>query len=85
MPIKTIPLSHLETNLTRTLTECSESGETVVVELPEGRLLAIHSLDPREDDDDLIDELLATNPRFKALLQKSKARARKSFPVDTNG
>jgi hypothetical protein len=50
MPIRIIPLSHLETNLTRTLTECSESGETVVVELPEGGLLAIHSLDPQEDD-----------------------------------
>jgi hypothetical protein len=84
VPIKTIPLSYLETNLTRTLTECSESGETVVVELPEGRLLAIHSLDSQEDDE-LIDELLATNPRFKALLQKSKASARKTFPVDANG
>ncbi|HWB10592.1 MAG TPA: hypothetical protein VG826_15285 [Pirellulales bacterium] len=56
----------------------------LVVELPEGRLLAIHPLDLQEDDD-LIDELLATNPRFKALLQQSKASARKSFPVDTNG
>jgi hypothetical protein len=84
MPIKTIPLSHLETNLMRTLTECSESGETLVVELPEGKLLAIHSLDPQEDDD-LIDELLATHPQFKALLQKSKASPRESFPVDAYG
>lgn len=84
MPIKAIPLSDLETNLTRTLTECSESGETVVVELPQGGLLAIHSLDPQEDDD-LIDELLATNPGFKALLKKSKVSPRKPFPIDSRG
>lgn len=84
MPIRTIALSHLEANLTRTLTQCSESGETLVVELPGGGLLAVHSLDPKEDDN-LIDELLATDPRFKALLQKSTASARKGFPGAAKG
>ncbi len=79
MAIKTIPLSRLETELERTLNECAESGQTVVVELPDQRLLAIQSLDPGEDDS-LIDELLASNPRFRALLENSKKSPRKPFP-----
>jgi hypothetical protein len=78
MPIKTIPLSRLETDLQKTLNECAESGETLVVEMPDHRLLAIHSLDPDEDDS-LIDELLASNPKFQALVAKSKASPRKPF------
>jgi hypothetical protein len=78
MAIKTIPLSRLEAALAKTLTECAESGETVVVEMPDQRLLAIQPLDPREDDS-LIDDLLASNPKFQALVAKSKASARKAF------
>jgi len=78
MAIKTIPLSRLETDLKETLNECAESGETVVVEMPDQRLLAIQSLDPQEDDS-LIDELLASNPKFQALVAKSKASPRKPF------
>ncbi len=78
MAIKTIPLGRLETDLKETLTECAESGETVVVEMPDHRLLAIQSLDPQEDDS-LIDELLASNPKFQALVAKSKASPRKPF------
>jgi hypothetical protein len=78
MAIKTIPLSHLETDLKNTLNECAESGETLVVEMPDQRLLAIQPLEPQEDDG-LIDELLASNPRFQALVAKSKAGPRKPF------
>lgn len=78
MAIKTIPLSRLETDLKKTLSECAESGETVVVEMPDQRLLAIQSLDSLEDDS-LIDELLASNPKFQALVTKSKAGPRKPF------
>ena len=78
MAIKTIPLSRLETDLEETLNECAESGQTVVVEMPDQRLLAIQSLNPGEDDS-LIDELLATNPTFQALVAKSKAGPRLSF------
>ncbi len=78
MPIKMIPLSRLETDLRKTLSECAESGETVVVEMPDQRLLAIQSLDPPEDDS-LIDALLASNPKFRELVPKSKASARKPF------
>jgi hypothetical protein len=79
MAIKTIPLSRLETDLKQTLTECAESGETVVVEMPDQRLLAIQPLDPNEDDS-LMDELLASNAKFQALVAKSKASSRKPFP-----
>ena len=78
--MKTIPLSRLETDLTKTLNECAESGETVVVEMPDNSLLAIQSLDSNEDDN-LIDELLASDPKFQAMVAKSKASPRKSFPV----
>ena len=44
MAIETIPLSRLEADLKKTL---YESGETVVVEMPDQRLLAIQSLDPQ--------------------------------------
>ena len=84
MAIKTIPLSRLEMDLKKTLDECAESGETVVIEMPDQRLLAIQSLDPGEDDS-LIDELLASNPKFQALVAKSKASPRKPFMPRNRG
>ncbi len=80
MAIKTIPLSRLEADLATTLNECAESGQTFVVELPNQHLVAIQSLDPSEDDS-LIDELLASDPKFHALVAKSKAGPRKAFPA----
>jgi hypothetical protein len=79
MAIKTIPLSRLEMDLTKTLNECATSGETLVVEMPDQRLLAIQSLDPLQDDE-LTNELLMSNPRFQELVAKSKASPRKPFP-----
>jgi hypothetical protein len=84
MAIKTIPLSRLETDLKNTLNECAESGDIVVVELPDQRLLAIQSLDPHEDDS-LFDELLTSNPEFQALVAKSKVSPRKPFAVGDRG
>jgi hypothetical protein len=88
MAIKTIPLTCLEADLEKTLNECAESGETVVVEMPDQRLLAIQSLEPQEDDT-LVDELLASNlasnPKFQALLAKSKASPRKPFSLGKQG
>lgn len=78
MAIKTIPLSHLEADLQTTLNECADSGETLVVELADHRLVAIQPLDANEDDS-LTDELLASNPEFRALVEKSKASPRKPF------
>ncbi len=84
MAIKTIPLSRLETDLEKTLTECAQSGQTVVVEMPDQSLLAIQPLDPQEDDT-LMDELLASNPKFQALVKKSKASPRKPFAPGDRG
>jgi hypothetical protein len=57
-------------------------------QMPDERLLAIQPLDPREDDS-LVDELLASDPRFAALVAKSKAGRRKPFslkdPAGTDG
>ncbi len=78
MGIKTIPLSRLEGNLRATLNECADSGEPIVVELPDQRLIAIQALDAAEDDS-LVDELLQSNPAFQALVAKSKAASRKPF------
>jgi len=84
MAIKTIPLSRLQADLQKTLNECSESGETVVVEMPDQRLLAIQPLDPSEDDD-LVNELLASNPKFREMVAKSKNSPLKSFPTGERG
>jgi hypothetical protein len=84
MAIKTIPLSRLETDLKKTLNECIESGQTVVVEMPDQHLLAIQSLDPQEDDT-LMDELLASNPKFQELVAKSKRSPRKPFLAGDEG
>ena len=78
MSRKPIPLSRLKTSLVKTLTECADSGEAVIVELPDQRLLAIQPIDA-EEDDDLINKLLESNPKFQALVAKSKPGARKSF------
>jgi hypothetical protein len=78
MGIKTIPLSRLEASLRATLNECADSGQAVVVELPDHRLIAIQSLEATEDDS-LIDDLLQSNPAFQALVARSKAGPRKPF------
>jgi hypothetical protein len=84
MGIKTIPLSRLETELEKTLNECADSGDTVVVEMRDHRLLAIQSLDPQQDDT-LLDEALASNVKFQALVANSKASPRKPFAVQDRG
>ncbi len=81
MDIKTIPLSRLETDLQATLVECADSGQAVVVTLPDQRLVAIQSLDAGEDDS-LLDDLLQSNAEFQALVAKSKAGRRRPFPPE---
>jgi hypothetical protein len=48
--------------------------------MPDHRLLAIQPLDAQEDDN-LTDELLSANPKFRELVAKSKAGQRKPFSV----
>jgi hypothetical protein len=43
------------------------------------RLVSIPSLEP-DDEDDLVDRLLKSNPAFRALVEKSKASSRRPFP-----
>jgi hypothetical protein len=78
MDIKTIPLSRLEKTLRATLNECADSGQPIVVELPDQRLVAIQSLDAAEDDS-LMNDLVQSNPAFQALLARSKAGPRRPF------
>ena len=80
MSIKLIPLSRLEADPQGTLSECLDSGEALVVELPDHRLVTIQGLEPDEDDD-LVDRLIESNPAFRALVEKSKASPRKPFPT----
>jgi hypothetical protein len=80
MSIKVIPLSSLEADPQGTLTECLDSGEALVVELPDHRFVSIQGLEP-DDDDGLVDRLLESNPEFRALVEESKASPRKPFPV----
>jgi len=79
MSIKLIPLSRLEADPRGTLTECLDSGEALVVELPDHRFVSIQSLEP-DGEDDLVDRLLKSNPAFRALVEKSKASPRRPFP-----
>jgi len=78
MDIKTIPLSSLEANPAQTLHECADSGQPLVVELPDHRLIALQPLSAAEDDS-LIDDLLANNGAFQTLVAKSNAGTRKAF------
>jgi hypothetical protein len=78
MSIKTIPLTRLEADLRATLDECVNTGEAVVVELPDHRRVAIQPLENGENDT-LIDDLLQSNAAFQAKVAKSKASPRKPF------
>jgi hypothetical protein len=79
MEIKLIPLSRLEADPKGTLRECVDSGQALVVELPDHRLVSIQALEPAGDES-LIDELLESSPSFRALVEKSKASPRRRFP-----
>ncbi len=79
MAIKTIPLSQLEADPKGTMNECANSGQTLVVEMPDHRLIAMQPLDPTDEDDDLVSELLESNAAFQALVAKSQASRRKPF------
>ena len=50
----------------------ADSGQTVVVEMPDQRLLVLQPLDPQEDDT-LMDGSARSNSKFQALVEKSKA------------
>jgi hypothetical protein len=51
------------------------------VELPDQRLVAIQSLETAEDDD-LVNQLIASNPVFREMVMRSKSGPRKPFRLD---
>ena len=79
MSIKVIPLSQLEADPQGMLNECLDTGQALIIELPDHRLVSIQGLEPG-DDDDLVDRLLESSPSFRALVEKSKASPRRPFP-----
>lgn len=83
MSIKRISLDRLESDPRGTLNECLDSGHVLVVELPDHRLVSIQGLEPDEDDD-LVDRLLASNPDFRALVERAKTGTRRPFPFASN-
>lgn len=80
MDTKLIPLSKLEADTQGMLSECCDTGQALIVELPDHRFVTIHSLEPA-DDDSATSELLETNAAFRALVEKSKAGPRRPFPL----
>jgi hypothetical protein len=76
MATKIIPLHELQSDTEGYLRRCSESGQALVVELPDHRLLSIQ---PVDEDDELVDELIERNTAFQALLIKSATSPRKLF------
>jgi hypothetical protein len=85
MDIAVIPWSQLQTDPQKVLSDCCDSGRPVVVELPDQRLVSIQSLEPVEGDDSLISDLLANNPSFRALVEKSRSSPRKDFIGEGDG
>lgn len=82
MTIKTIPLSQLLTNPEATLNDCGDSGTAVLIEAPDHRMYALHCIEPAEQEDDsLIDNLIAHNAEFREMLSRSLASGRVPFAI----
>jgi hypothetical protein len=79
MGIEVIPVGRLQSEALDVLAKCCDSGRPVVVELPDHRRVAIHPLDPDDEADSLVDELLESSKAFRDLLTKSAASQRRPF------
>ncbi len=75
--MKVIPLRELQTDTEGYLRRCLDSGQALIVESPDSRLVAIQ---PLEVEDDLVNELIEQNPAFQVRLAKSASSPRKPFP-----
>jgi hypothetical protein len=76
MDTKMIPLSELQADPEGVLGRCYDTGQSLVVELPNRGLISIQ---PIESDDDLVNDLIENNPEFRALLAKSLAGRREPY------
>lgn len=79
MDTKVISLNDLQADPEGILRRCYDTGETLVIELPDHGLLSIQPVEP---EDDLVNDLIARNPAFRALLARSLASPREPFPFD---
>ncbi len=77
MDTKRIRLSDLQADPEGVLGQCYDSGQPLLVELPDRGYLAIQ---PVEEEDNLVNELIEKNPAFQDLLKKSIASPREPFP-----
>jgi hypothetical protein len=77
MDTRVIPLSDLQADPEGILSRCYDTRQSLVVELPNHGLVSIQPVEP---DDDLVDDLIERNPKFRALLEKSLASGREPFP-----
>jgi hypothetical protein len=75
MNTRIILLSELLVDPAQYLEQCFESPQPLVIQLPGDRFVSIRPL----EEDDLIDELIAENEEFQALLARSAKSARKPF------
>jgi hypothetical protein len=72
-------------DLTTTLSECAGNGDTLVIQMPDDRLLTVRSLDPTDDqDDDLINQLIDHNPAFRAMLERANQGKAVPFEFDAD-
>jgi hypothetical protein len=79
MDTRVIPLSDLHADLEGMLRRCFDSGQPLVVELPDRGLIAIQPVSP---EDELVDELIENNAEFRELLAKSLASGREPFDLN---
>lgn len=77
MDPRVIPLSDLQADPEGVLVQCLDSGESLIVELPNRGLISIQPIEP---DDDLVNDLIENSPAFRNLLAKSLASPREPFP-----
>jgi hypothetical protein len=76
MDTKVIPRSDLLADAEGVLSRCYDSGQPLIVELPNRGLISIRPV----DEDDLVIQLIEHNPAFRELLAKSIASPREPFP-----
>jgi hypothetical protein len=76
MDTRVIPLSDLQADAAGVLARCYDSGEALVVELPNRGLVSIQAVEP---DDDLVNDLIEHNPAFREQLAKSLSSPREPY------
>ena len=79
MDIEVMPLSQLLTAPEEFLSRYTGPGRALVIELPDHRLVSIHSLEPDDEEGSLASDLLETNPQFRELVERSRASPRQEF------